>query len=147
LTTIFAMVLARRRILVGDDSSTDMNDGDAPLYYGFVRKSPQLMRILMIAPEPFFEPRGTPFSEFHRIRALTTLGHQVDLVTYPFGSDVSLRGLRIFRSLRPPFVKRVKIGPSWPKAPLDAALALTAVRRAMLGRYDAVHSHEEGGLI
>ena len=29
------------------------------------------MRILMIAPEPFFEPRGTPFSEFHRIRALT----------------------------------------------------------------------------
>jgi hypothetical protein len=32
----------------------------------------------MIAPEPFFEPRGTPFSEFHRIRALTALGHQVD---------------------------------------------------------------------
>jgi len=29
------------------------------------------VRILMIAPEPFFEPRGTPFSEFHRIRALT----------------------------------------------------------------------------
>ena len=28
------------------------------------------MHILMIAPEPFFEPRGTPFSEFHRIRAL-----------------------------------------------------------------------------
>src|SRR5947207_8043726 len=105
------------------------------------------VRILMIAPEPFFEPRGTPFSEFHRIRALTTLGHQVDLVTYPFGADVNLRGLRTFRSLRPPFVKRVKIGPSWPKAPLDAALALTAVRRAMLSRYDAVHSHEEGGLI
>ena len=38
----------------------------------------------MIAPEPFFEPRGTPFSEFHRIRALSALGHQVDLVTYPF---------------------------------------------------------------
>ena len=49
------------------------------------------MRILMIAPEPFFEPRGTPFSEFHRIRALTDLGHQVDLVTYPFGQDVSMR--------------------------------------------------------
>ena len=48
------------------------------------------MRILMIAPEPFFEPRGTPFSEFHRIRAMTDLGHQVDLVTYPFGRDVSM---------------------------------------------------------
>src|SRR5712671_5005162 len=70
------------------------------------------MRILMIAPEPFFEPRGTPFSEFHRIRALTSLGHQVDLVTYPFGEDVSLPGLRVFRSLRPPFLRRVKVGPS-----------------------------------
>ncbi len=50
------------------------------------------MRILMIAPEPFFEPRGTPFSEFHRIRALTALGHQVDLVTYPFGEDVDDAG-------------------------------------------------------
>jgi glycosyltransferase involved in cell wall biosynthesis len=105
------------------------------------------MRILMIAPEPFFEPRGTPFSEFHRIRALTTLGHQVDLVTYPFGQDVAMPGLRVFRSMRPPFVRRVKIGPSFAKLPLDALLTLSAIRRAFSGRYDAIHSHEEGGLI
>jgi len=101
----------------------------------------------MIAPEPFFEPHGTPFSEFHRIRALTALGHQVDLVTYPFGQDVMMPGLRIFRSLRPPFLRGVKIGPSFAKLPLDAMLTLTAIRRAIGGRYDAVHSHEEGGLI
>jgi glycosyltransferase involved in cell wall biosynthesis len=105
------------------------------------------VRILMIAPEPFFEPRGTPFSEFHRIRALTELGHQVDLVTYPFGRDVSIRGLRVFRSLRPPFLHSVKIGPSLAKLPLDAFLAITAFRRGFAERYDAVHSHEEGGLI
>jgi glycosyltransferase involved in cell wall biosynthesis len=105
------------------------------------------VRILMIAPEPFFEPRGTPFSEFHRIRALTALGHQVDLVTYPFGQTVSMPGLRVFRSLRPPFVSRVKIGPSLAKIPLDALLALSATRRAFSGRYDVIHSHEEGGLI
>jgi glycosyltransferase involved in cell wall biosynthesis len=103
------------------------------------------MHILMIAPEPFFEPRGTPFSEFHRIRALTTLGHTVDLVTYPFGRDVEMPGLRIFRCLRPPFIHHVKIGPSWAKAPLNTALALTAFRLALTRRYDAVHSHEEGG--
>jgi glycosyltransferase involved in cell wall biosynthesis len=101
----------------------------------------------MIAPEPFFEPRGTPFSEFHRIRALTTLGYEVDLVTYPFGEDVSMAGLRIFRCLRPPFVRSVKIGPSVAKIPLDALLTLTALRRAITGRYDAIHSHEEGGAI
>ena len=106
-----------------------------------------LVKILMIAPEPFFEPRGTPFSEYHRIRALLDLGHTVDLVTYPFGSDVSLPGLRVFRCARPPFIREVRIGPSLAKVPLDATLAMTAIRRALAERYDAVHSHEEGSLI
>jgi len=101
----------------------------------------------MIAPEPFFEPRGTPFSEYHRIRALTALGHQVDLVTYPFGQDMAIPGLRIFRSVRPPFLRGVKVGPSLAKVPLDLCLAVSACRRALAGRYDAVHSHEEGGVI
>src|SRR5687767_9649490 len=108
------------------------------------------VRILMIAPEPFFEPRGTPFSEFHRIRALTALGHQVDLVTYPFGRDVSMPGLRVFRCLRPPFVRGVRVGPSIAKVPLNALLALCALRRALgapTDGYDAIHSHEEGGII
>jgi glycosyltransferase involved in cell wall biosynthesis len=103
------------------------------------------MHILMIAPEPFFEPRGTPFSEFHRIRALGELGHTVDLVTYPFGHDVSLPGLRIFRAGRPPGISGIGIGPSWTKVPLNILLTITAFRRALFGKYDAVHSHEEGG--
>jgi glycosyltransferase involved in cell wall biosynthesis len=101
----------------------------------------------MIAPEPFFEPRGTPFSEFHRIRALTELGHHVDLVTYPFGRDVAMDGLQLFRSWRPPFVKGVGVGPSLAKIPLDFFLTLSVIRRALGTRYDAVHSHEEGGII
>jgi glycosyltransferase involved in cell wall biosynthesis len=105
------------------------------------------VKILMIAPEPFFEPRGTPFSEFHRIRALAELGHTVDLVTYPFGKDVTIPGLRVFRSLRPPFIRHVRIGPSLAKVPLDILLTITAIRRALTDRYDAVHSHEEGSFI
>src|SRR5687768_8606624 len=105
------------------------------------------VKILMIAPEPFFEPRGTPFSEYHRIRALLELGHTVDLVTYPFGRDVSLPGLRVFRCLRPPFVREVRIGPSLAKVPLDLTLTFAALRRAMSERYDVIHSHEEGSFI
>jgi glycosyltransferase involved in cell wall biosynthesis len=101
----------------------------------------------MIAPEPFFEPRGTPFSEFHRIRALIDLGHQVDLVTYPFGRDVTMPGLRIFRCRRPPFVRSVDIGPSLAKIPLDVFLTFKVLGRLWRERYDAIHSHEEGGLI
>ena len=101
----------------------------------------------MLAPEPFFEPRGTPFSEFHRIKALGTLGHHVDLVTYPIGRDVALPNLRIFRSPRPPFVTRVPIGPSAVKVVLDALMLVTIARRALAGGYDAIHSHEEMGLV
>ncbi len=98
----------------------------------------------MLAPEPFFEPRGTPFSEYHRIRALLELGHTVDLVTYPFGKDVTLAGLRVFRCIRPPFVSDVRIGPSLAKVALDVTLTVSAIRRVLSNRYDVIHSHEEG---
>ena len=96
----------------------------------------------MLAPEPFFEPRGTPFSEYHRIKALGDLGHTIDLVTYPFGLDVRLPNLRIFRSPKPPLVRRVPIGPSFTKVFLDAMLVATVLRRVAAERYDAIHSHE-----
>ena len=105
------------------------------------------LRILMLAPEPFFEPRGTPFSEYHRIKALGELGHRVDLVTYPIGRDVDLPGLVIYRSWRPPFVSKVRIGPSWTKVLLDGLMVFTVVRRTLSARYDAIHSHEEMGLV
>ena len=101
----------------------------------------------MLAPEPFFEPRGTPFSEYHRIKALGELGHHVDLVTYPIGRNVDLPNLTIFRSPKPPFVKRVRIGPSFTKALLDALMVFTILRRVLTTRYDAIHSHEEMGLV
>jgi glycosyltransferase involved in cell wall biosynthesis len=101
----------------------------------------------MLAPEPFFEPRGTPFSEYHRIKALGELGHHVDLVTYPLGRDVDLPNLRIFRSWRPPFVRKVRIGPSSTKLLLDVLMVFTILRRALTTRYDAIHSHEEMGLV
>ncbi|MEY4092828.1 MAG: GDP-mannose-dependent alpha-(1-2)-phosphatidylinositol mannosyltransferase [Acidobacteriota bacterium] len=101
----------------------------------------------MLAPEPFFEPRGTPFSEYHRIKALGELGHHVDLITYPIGRDVELPNLRIYRSLRPPFVTKVRIGPSFTKIVLDGLMLLTIARHALTKKYDAIHSHEEMGLV
>ena len=101
----------------------------------------------MLAPEPFFEPRGTPFSEYHRIKALGELGHTIDLVTYPIGRDVELPHLRIYRSMRPPLVTKVPIGPSLTKLVLDTLMIATILRRVSSTRYDAIHSHEEMGLV
>ena len=50
------------------------------------------LRILMIAPQPFFRARGTPFSVLHRTRALLKAGYTVDLLTYPFGENIDLPG-------------------------------------------------------
>src|SRR5713101_2990093 len=91
------------------------------------------VRVLMIAPEPFLEPRGTPFSVYHRTKALVTLGYEVDLVTYPIGKQVELPGLHIYRSPALPFIRKVKIGPSLAKLPLDVLLFFTALWRLCLG--------------
>lgn len=105
------------------------------------------MKILMIAPEPFFEPRGTPFSEFFRIKALCKLGHSVDLVTYPIGENKSIKGLRIFRSFKVPFVKSVKTGPSFTKIFLDFFLFFKAAARLFKSHYDLIHTHEEANIM
>jgi glycosyltransferase involved in cell wall biosynthesis len=105
------------------------------------------MKILMIAPEPFFEPRGTPFSEYFRIQALSQLGHTVDLVTYPFGMDRTIPGLQIFRCWRPPWIKGVRTGPSAAKLVLDFFLLLKTLQRLWRQEYDLIHSHEEASLI
>ncbi len=104
-------------------------------------KSP--LRILMVAPQPFFRPRGTPFSVLHRIRALTAIGYRVDLLTYPFGDDVAMPGLSIRRCAGIPLVTDVKIGPSIAKLLLDAPLLLATRAALQHGGYDVVHSHEE----
>ncbi|MCI0447330.1 glycosyltransferase family 4 protein [bacterium] len=101
------------------------------------------MKILMIAPEPFFEPRGTPFSEYFRIKALSELGHEIDLTTYPIGKDVEIPKLRIFRSMKVPFIHKVKVGPSIQKLFLDFFLFFTVLKLLFKNRYDAIHTHEE----
>jgi glycosyltransferase involved in cell wall biosynthesis len=101
----------------------------------------------MISPEPFMEPRGTPFSVYHRTKALLALGYEVDLVTYPIGEHVAIAGLHIYRAPRLPFIRKVKIGPSLAKVPLDMLLFLTAFWRLCLRRYRFLHTHEEAGLM
>ncbi len=86
--------------------------------------------------------RGTPLAVLAMVRALTGLGHEVDLLTYPQGADVALPGLRHHRSLRLP-VGRVKAGPSLAKLLLDVPFALEACFRMLFRRPDVVHAVEE----
>jgi len=104
------------------------------------------MRVLMIAPQPVFTPRGTPISVINRCRALTALGHTVDLVTYPIGEDVMMPGLRYLRSARVPGIRSMKIGPSAAKLPMDGLVFVRTLTQLLRTRYDVIHSHEEAGV-
>lgn len=103
------------------------------------------MKIFMIAPEPFFQPRGTPFSVFHRAKALSKFGHQVDLLTYHIGKNVDIPNVRIFRNKKVPFIKQIQIGPSAKKFFLDFLLFLKGFRVLKKEGYDCIHAHEEAG--
>ena len=103
---------------------------------------PRRLRILFLAPQPFFEVRGTPLAVLHLTRALAGLGHAVDLLTFPQGEPAPSPGVRHLRSLRLP-VGRVKAGPSLAKLLLDVPFLAEAVGRLALARYDVVHAVEE----
>jgi glycosyltransferase involved in cell wall biosynthesis len=103
------------------------------------------MRILMIAPLPFFQPRGAPFQVYHRARVLGEMGHQVDLVVYHVGENVNLRNVRLYRAWPLPFIKNVRVGPSVAKFPLDTLLFLKGLSLLLRHRYDCVHTHLEAG--
>jgi glycosyltransferase involved in cell wall biosynthesis len=100
------------------------------------------LKILFLAPQPFFEVRGTPLAVLAMVRALTGLGHEVDLLTYPQGTPVDVPGLVHRRSLRLP-VGRVKAGASFAKLLLDVPFMAEAAFRMVTRRYDVVHAVEE----
>ncbi|MHC5066347.1 MAG: glycosyltransferase [Planctomycetota bacterium] len=101
------------------------------------------MRALIVSPQPFFTPRGTPLSVYYRTLVMTELGVQADLLTYGEGQAVDMPGLRTVRIPRLRALEPVKVGPSMSKVILDLMLAGWAIALMARHRYEVVHAHEE----
>ena len=101
------------------------------------------MKALVIAPQPFFSPRGTPFSVYYRTLVTAELGISIDLLTYGEGQDVDIPGVRIIRIPRFALLGNVKVGPSLLKLFLDIFMVLWTICLLLRNRYDFVHAHEE----
>src|SRR5687768_17971185 len=112
------------------------------LFY-LLNKESYLMKILMISPQPFFEPRGTPISVYQRLEALSALGHEIDLITYHVGKDVDFPNVKIHRVRKVKMIQHVRIGPSRAKILLDVLVFFKAIHLLLVKRYDVIHSHEE----
>jgi glycosyltransferase involved in cell wall biosynthesis len=106
-------------------------------------KSSADMKALIISPQPFFSPRGTPLSVYYRTLLTTEFGIKIDLLTYGQGQNVDIPGVRIIRIPRFAFFGDVKVGPSLFKLILDTLIFLKTVQLLLTNRYEFVHAHEE----
>jgi glycosyltransferase involved in cell wall biosynthesis len=101
------------------------------------------MRALVVAPQPFFSPRGTPLSVYYRTVVMAELGVDIDLLTYGQGEDVEIPGVRILRIPAFGWLGPVPVGPSLLKLFLDLFVVARTFALLLRHRYDFVHAHEE----
>lgn len=105
------------------------------------------MRILLLAPHPFFQARGTPIAEKMLLEVLAAAGHEVEVLTFPEGDDPGIPNCRVHRSTAPAWAHGVRPGFSAKKLVCDAGLLWQVLRRVRRRRYDLVHAVEESAFM
>ncbi len=109
------------------------------------------MKILMIAPTPFFSHRGTHIRIFEEARALEELGHEITIVTYHNGDDVNkyvqtdIDVRRINRWLF--WYKKTEAGADWQKVILNIFLIRKVFYLTRIKKPDILHCHLHEGVI
>lgn len=105
------------------------------------------MRILFLAPHPFFQARGTPIAVRAVLEFLGESGHQVDLVTYHEGEDLALPNCRHYRLPAVPGLRDIRPGFSAKKVVCDALMFAKVLRMIRRTRYDLIHAVEEAAFM
>ena len=105
------------------------------------------MKILVLAPHPFFQARGTPLAVKTVLEFLSGRGHQVDVLTFHEGEDVAIPNCRIHRIARPLWVRNVRPGFSTKKVICDVFMFAKCLRMMRGTQYDLIHAVEEGAFI
>lgn len=101
------------------------------------------MRILFLAPQPFYQERGTPIAVKALLEMFSQRGDDVDVLTYHIGENVSLDNISIHRTAKIPFIRTLRPGFSFKKLVCDAFLCLKALGFARTGKYQLVYAVEE----
>lgn len=102
------------------------------------------MHILLIAPHPFYQERGTPIAVRLLLRALSEAGHRVEVVTFHEGEDVVFPGVTLHRIRRPFGIAGIGPGFSLKKLICDVWLFFRVWGVARRERPDRIHAVEEG---
>lgn len=105
------------------------------------------MNILVLAPQPFYQERGTPIAVDLMVRSLCERGHRVDLLVFHEGRDVSYEGLTLHRIKARAWLNGVRPGLSLKKICCDMFMFFKAVRMIRQSRPDVVHAVEEAAFM
>lgn len=105
------------------------------------------MKILVLAPHPFFQARGTPLAVRMVLEFLSTRGHEIDVLTLHEGEDVAIPNTRIVRIPRIPGIHNVRPGFSFKKVVCDIVMLVSCLRMVRRTRYDLIHAVEESAFI
>lgn len=105
------------------------------------------MKILMLAPHPFYQPRGTPIAANLVLKVLSERGETVDIIAFPEGTDVSYPNVTLHRTPALGFLKCIRPGFSWKKLVCDGFLLIKALKFAWRDRPDLIHAGEEAVFI
>lgn len=103
------------------------------------------MKILVIAPTPYFSDRGCHIRIYEETRALQKKGHEVRILTYHFGETPS--GIETKRIWNIPFYKDPSPGFSWWRIICDIFLILKAFKEIRDFKPDIIHSHLHDGFL
>ncbi len=101
------------------------------------------LKILMIAPTPYFADRGCHVRIYEEARALIKLGHEVLIVTYHLGRDMA--GIPTLRIPSFRWYRKLSPGPSWHKPYLDIFLFFKALKAGRRFKPDIIHAHLHEG--
>jgi hypothetical protein len=102
------------------------------------------MKVLVLAPHPFFQNRGTPIDVLLVLKVLIYRNKtMVDLLVYNEGTDVELPNLRTFRTPSLNLTRNIRPGFSFKKLIADFFMFFIAWRLVHKNRYDVVHAGEE----
>ena len=105
------------------------------------------MRILLLAPQPFYSDRGTPIAVRLLLESLSKRGHEIDVLTYAEGRNITIDRVQIQRIFQPEFTYGIQPGFSWKKIICDFLMAVQAFKLVLSKKYDYLHAVEESVFI
>jgi hypothetical protein len=105
------------------------------------------VRILLLAPHPFYQARGTPIAVKTVLEFLSERGDTVDVLTYAEGAEVSIPNCTVYRISRVPGLQGIRPGFSVKKVLSDVLMVGSCLRLVRRNRYDLIHAVEESAFI